>query len=106
MAQKLFLPLFENFEVPTDGWYPTVMQVGAGTGVQHSEIALVSPSGDMWEIETKDGQKAQVFAWDAAVREVEKIGKRIPRRDEWGTPSIKQQMLYEHYRTLSLPMAG
>ncbi len=31
MTQKMFLPLLENFKVPTDGWLPTIMQVGPGT---------------------------------------------------------------------------
>ena len=65
-----------NFRVNSDGWKKFT---------DDGQDYLVNPKEDVWElINHKDSELngEQLFTWDAAMREVEKAGKRIPTDEE------------------------
>jgi len=65
-----------NFRVNSDGWKKFT---------DDGQDYLVNPEEDVWElINHKDSELngEQLFTWDAAMREVEKAGKRIPTDEE------------------------
>ena len=69
----------ENFRVDSTGWEQRIKE-----GITYLE----SPIKDIWEYvagvnEELIGQ--QLFTWDAAMRETEKAGKRMPSDEEWAT---------------------
>jgi len=68
-----------NFRVNSNGWTKKTSPNG--------QEYLEAPTKDMWElINCEEHPKLncqQLFTWDAAIRETEKAGKRIPSDEEW-----------------------
>ena len=65
-----------NFRVNSDGWKKFT---------DDGQDYLVNPEEDIWELinhEDSELNVEQLFTWDAAMREAEKAGKRIPTDEE------------------------
>lgn len=68
-----------NFRVNSDGWVKRTSQ--------NRQEYLEAPTGDIWELinckEHPELNGEQLFTWDAAMRETQKAGKRMPTDEEW-----------------------
>jgi len=89
-----------NFRVNSDGWVK-------GTDPASGQEYLVSPTGDIWELincrEHPELNGEQLFTWDAAMRETQKAGKRMPTDEEFSqflrTKDDMPNLVLAGYRT-------
>ena len=63
-----------NFRIDSTGWNKIIYD-----GKEY----LVNPTNDIWEITDGDYKGEQLFTWDAAMRETQKAGERIPADEEF-----------------------
>lgn len=63
-----------NFHIDSTGWKKIAVD---------SEEYLENPEGDVWEILNSEAKGEQLFTWDAAMRETQRAGKRMPTREEF-----------------------
>ena len=63
-----------NFWIDSKGWK---------TKVEDWIKVKVNSEWDIWEFAEWEFKWEQLFTWDAAMRETEKAGKKIPTRGQW-----------------------
>jgi len=78
----------KNLKINSDGWKKHTNHYG--------QKYLENPTGDVWEYEGN-----QYFTWDGAMREVKKLGKKLPTDDEMEllTKEDYGDIEYTGYRT-------
>jgi len=73
-----------NFRIDSTGWEKTIY---------NNKEYLVNPTNDIWEITDGDCKGEQLFTWEAAMRETQKAGERIPTDEEFSEIlKIKEDM--------------
>ncbi len=72
----------ENFKVDSTNWENEKNNDWKELLVNWNPIK-VNPEKDVWEIVMGDWTKEQLFTWDAAMRETEKVWEKIPTIEEW-----------------------
>ena len=63
-----------NFRIDSTGWNKIIYD-----GKEY----LVNPTNDIWEITDGDCKGEQLFTWEAAMRETQKAGERMPTDEEF-----------------------
>lgn len=66
-----------NFKIESSGWQIDESETVWGMPVRRNA------KNDIWEITLPDGETEQLFSYGAAVREVSKVGKRLPDIGDW-----------------------
>jgi hypothetical protein len=75
-VEEAFAPLERsNFRIPSDGW--EMLTLSDGTRVK------TNAQRDIWELCFGEIAGEQHFTIEAAIRETEKAGKRMPTWDDW-----------------------
>ena len=85
-----------NFRVNSDGWSKRTNEQG--------QEYLVNLRGDIWELincEDTESNGQQLFTWQAAMRETQKVGKRMPTDKEWNEFEKEDipNIVYSGYRS-------
>ena len=85
-----------NFRINSTGWDKTISD---------GEEYLVNPTDDVWEITGGEYKGEQLFTWDAAMRETQKAGERMPTDEEFSeilkTKEDMPNLVFPGYRTIA-----
>ena len=83
-----------NFQVNSDGWHKITV---------NGDAYLENETKDAWEFLEGEYSGEQLFTWDAAKRETEKAGKRMPTDEEFTellqTKDDMPNVVYAGYRS-------
>ena len=90
-----------NFRINSDGWKKITVD---------DNFYLVNSKEDIWEFADGKYQGEQLFTWDAAMRETEKAGKKIPTNKEFSeilkTKSDMPNLVLAGYRSTDGTFSG
>ena|SRR3990167_2223440 len=90
-----------NFRIDSTGWEKIISD-----GKEY----LVNPTDDVWEITDEDCKGEQLFTWDAAMRETQKAGERMPTDEEFSeilkTKKDMPNLVFSGYRNTTGTCSG